>query len=152
LTGTIHYSGKHRVDSTGLKGLRGSGVVDAGGHYRSPRGEELPLDVTLDLSVEGEAARLLNGSLRAGSTRASFSGRWARGEGLVLKMTGGTGNLSEILPLFAPLEKNAQHRNSREQPPGAHGPRNPAAPHGPAPPHPPAAPSGSAPPPAPASR
>ncbi len=107
LTGTIHYSGKNRIDSTGLKSLRGTGVVDAVGHYRSARGGELPLEVTVDLSAEGETVRLLNGSLRAGSTRASFSGRAARDEGIGLKMSGGTGNLSEILPLFAPPKKKA---------------------------------------------
>ncbi len=105
LTGTIHYSGQHTIDSNGLESLRGSGVIDAVGHVRSARGEDLPLEVTTDLSSEGETLRLVNGSLRAGSTRAGFSGTVTRGEGIRLKLSGGTGNLSEILPLFAPSRK-----------------------------------------------
>ena len=107
LSGTIHYSGTHRIDSTGLPSLRGSGVVDAVGHYRSALGQGLPVEVTVDLSTEGETVHLLNGTLRAGSTRASFSGSAGRGEGITLRMSGGTGNLSEILPLFAPPKKKA---------------------------------------------
>jgi outer membrane protein assembly factor BamA len=115
LTGTIHYSGRHRVGSGGLDSLGGSGVLDAVGHYRSPRGEDLPLEITADLATEGGTVRLSNGSLRAGSTRASFSGTVARGEGIRLKLSGGTGNLSEILPLFAPPVKPPR---PQERPPG----------------------------------
>jgi len=130
LTGTIHYSGTHRIDSTGLKSLRGTGVVDAVGHYRSTRGEDLPLEVTVDVSAEGETVHLLNGALRAGSTRASFSGRAGPGEGITLKMSGGTGNLSEILPLFAPPAKKAP----RPSPEPASGPtRSPPPRAGPTP-------------------
>ena len=105
LTGTIHYSGRHSIDSSGLQSLRGSGVIDAVGHVHSPRGGDLPLEVTTDLTSEGETLRLVNGSLRAGSTRAGFSGTVTPGEGIRLKLSGGTGNLSEILPLFAPPKK-----------------------------------------------
>ncbi len=130
LTGTIHYSGTHRIDSTGLKSLRGQGVVDAVGHYRSTRGEDLPLEVTVEVSAEGETVHLLNGALRAGSTRASFSGRAGPGEGIALKMSGGTGNLSEILPLFASPRKKAP----RPSPEPASGPtRSPPPGPGPTP-------------------
>ncbi|HKB07712.1 MAG TPA: translocation/assembly module TamB domain-containing protein [Candidatus Polarisedimenticolia bacterium] len=105
LTGTIHYSGQHRIDSSGLKSLRGTGVVDAVGHYRSASGRDLPLEVTVNPAIEGDTINLKNGTLRAGSTRANFSGRWTRSEGFLLKLSGGTGNLSEILPLFAPSKK-----------------------------------------------
>ncbi len=101
LSGTIHYSGRHRIDGGGLDSLRGSGVLDAVGHYRSPRGEDLPLEVTSDLVTEGGTLLLTNGSLRAGSTRAGFSGTVAAGAGIRLKLKGGTGNLAEIVPLFA---------------------------------------------------
>jgi len=105
LTGTIHYSGQHSIDSSGLQSLRGSGVIDAVGHVHSSSGGDLPLEVTTDLTSEGETLRLVNGSLRAGSTRAGFSGTVTRGEGIRLKLSGGTGNLSEILPLFAPPKR-----------------------------------------------
>ncbi|HYS78395.1 MAG TPA: hypothetical protein VEO94_06120, partial [Candidatus Dormibacteraeota bacterium] len=117
LTGTIHYSGQHSIDSSGLKSLRGSGVIDAVGQFRSRRGDEIPLEVTTDLSSEGDTVRLVNGSLRAGSTRAGFSGTVTRGEGIRLKMSGGTGNLAEILPLFAPPKKKPAAAEGKARPP-----------------------------------
>src|SRR2546425_1142932 len=79
-----------------------SGTID-----RSALGQGLPVEITVDLSTEGETVHLLNGTLRAGSTRASFDGLAARGQGITLKISGGTGNISEILPLFAPPKKKA---------------------------------------------
>lgn len=120
LTGTIHYSGRHHIGSGGIASLRGSGVLDAVGQYRSGRGNDLPLEVTAGLVTEGGSLRLTNGSLRAGSTRAGFSGTVAPGEGIRLKLTGGTGNLTEILPLFAPPGRKPPRPDAR--PPGGKDP------------------------------
>ncbi|MGH9797049.1 MAG: hypothetical protein ACRD5D_02710, partial [Candidatus Polarisedimenticolia bacterium] len=116
LTGTLHYRGRHELDSSGLASLRGSGVVDAVGHTTTRRGADLPLEVTAALATEGEAATLKDGTIRAGSTRGAFSGVARRGEGLRLRLSGATGDISEILPLFgAPPVK----KPPAEKPPAA---------------------------------
>ena len=116
LTGTIHYNGRHHIGAGGLASLRGAGVLDAVGHYRSGRGVDLPLEVTAGLVIEGSSLSLTNGSLRAGSTRAGFSGTVAPGEGIRLKLKGGTGDLTEILPLFA--SPGRKPPRPAERPPG----------------------------------
>jgi outer membrane protein assembly complex protein YaeT len=108
ITGTLHYRGRHELDSSGLASLRGSGILDAVGHTATRRGADLPLEVTAALTTEGEAATLKDGTIRAGSTRGAFSGVARRGEGLRLRLRGATGDISEILPLFgAPPAKRA---------------------------------------------
>jgi len=116
LTGTIHYNGRHHIGAGGIASLRGTGVLDAVGHYRSGRGADLPLEVTAGLVIEGSSLSLTNGSLRAGSTRAGFSGTVAPGEGIRLKLKGGTGDLTEIMPLFAPPARKPPR--PAERPPG----------------------------------
>jgi outer membrane protein assembly factor BamA len=113
LSGTIHYRGTHRIGAAGLGTLAGSGVLDAVGHYRTPRGADLPLEITSGLTTEGEALRLDGGTIRAGSVRGSFSGRVTREDGVRLRLKGATGDITEILPLFA-------------APPGAKPPPKPA--------------------------
>jgi outer membrane protein assembly factor BamA len=101
LSGTLHYRGRHEADTGGLASLRGSGVLDAVGHYVSPRGADLPLEITSTVLAEGETIVLKGGTIRAGSTRGSFSGTVRRGDGIRLRLSGATGDISEILPLFA---------------------------------------------------
>lgn len=136
LTGTIHYNGRHSIDGGGIASLRGAGVLDAVGNYRSSAGADLPLEVTAGLVIEGSSLKLTNGSLRAGSTRAGFSGTVAPGEGIRLKLKGGTGDLTEILPLFAPPGRKPPR--PAERPPGgkAGGDRPAARPASPAAPRP----------------
>src|SRR5207249_509237 len=65
LRGTIHYRGQHRLVGGMIEGLSGSGVFDAVGHYVSPRGVDLPLEVTSNLEAAGDTVRLSGGTLRA---------------------------------------------------------------------------------------
>jgi outer membrane protein assembly complex protein YaeT len=101
LRGTVHYRGRHEIRGTSLEGARGSGVLDAVGHYVSPRGVDLPLEVTSTVEAEGASVRLTGGTLRAGSVRGNFSGTVSRADGFRLRLRGATGDISEILPLFA---------------------------------------------------
>jgi outer membrane protein assembly factor BamA len=101
LSGTLHYRGRHQVDSSGLGSLRGSGVIDGVGHFLSRRGADVPLEVTSSLATEGDTILMKGGTIRAGSTRGSFSGTIKKGDGVRLRLSGATGNISEILPLFA---------------------------------------------------
>ncbi len=101
LRGTIHYRGRHEITGAGLDGARGSGVLDAVGHYMSPRGVDLPLEVTSTVETEGASVRLSGGTLRAGSVRGNFSGTVSQADGVRLRLRGATGDISEILPLFA---------------------------------------------------
>ena len=101
LRGTIHYRGQHRLVGGTIEGLSGSGVFDAVGHYVSPRGVDLPLEVTSNLEAAGDTVRLSGGTLRAGSVRGGFEGTVKRGDGIRLRLRGATGDISEVLPLFA---------------------------------------------------
>jgi outer membrane protein assembly factor BamA len=101
LRGTVHYRGSHTLTGADLGKLSGSGVLDTVGHYQSPRGADLPLEITARLETAGRTLRLSGGTLRAGSVRGNFSGTLTPGEGIHLKLSGATGDISEILPLFA---------------------------------------------------
>lgn len=115
--GTIHYRGRHTVDSSGIDSLSGSGVVDAIGTYAPPKGGELPLEITSTLTTRGDVVWLSGGSLRAGETRGSFSGTVSPAEGIRLKLSGATGNIAEILPLFAaPKPKTETSKPKSETP------------------------------------
>jgi outer membrane protein insertion porin family len=116
LRGTIHYRGQHQIDSGGIQSLRGSGVIDAVGHFPPRGGTELPLEVTSNLTTEGETIHLEGGTIRAGSTRGDFSGTVAPGQGVRLRLTGATGNIAEILPLFAPPPPPAQKKDHPPSP------------------------------------
>ncbi|MFQ5877503.1 MAG: hypothetical protein ACE5JH_07435 [Acidobacteriota bacterium] len=98
--GTLHYRGHHRFSSDGLETLRGSGVLDAVGHLRTSDGADLPIEITAKVATRGTTVDLSGGVIRAGSARGSFSGRVRRGEGIRLRLSGATGDISEILPLF----------------------------------------------------
>ncbi|HEU4403282.1 MAG TPA: hypothetical protein VFT43_14390, partial [Candidatus Polarisedimenticolia bacterium] len=100
--GTIHYRGRHRIDARGIESLRGAGLIDAVGHYVSPRGVDLPLEVTSNLETTGDTILLEGGTIRAGSVRGGFSGTVTPGDGVRLRLRGATGDISEVLPLFAP--------------------------------------------------
>jgi outer membrane protein assembly factor BamA len=100
VNGTIHYRGTHRLGAAGLATLGGSGVIEAVGHYRPPRGTDLPLEITSSLTTDGAAIVLSGGTIHAGSVRGSFSGRVTREDGVRLRLSGATGDISQILPLF----------------------------------------------------
>ncbi len=99
--GTVHYRGRHEIGSDGIASLRGSGVLDTVGHYVSPRGVDLPLEIASKLETSGGTIDLSGGTIRAGAVRGSFSGSVAPGEGVRLRLSGATGDISQILPLFA---------------------------------------------------
>jgi outer membrane protein assembly complex protein YaeT len=100
--GTIHYGGRNTLTAGGIAGLRGSGILDVVGHFVAPSGASLPLEATSRLVVQGAELRLEEGRVRAGSVIGSFSGTVSQGSGLKLRLSGATGNISEILPLFTP--------------------------------------------------
>ncbi len=125
MTGTIHYRGRNTLTAGGLAGLRGSGILDAVGHFTAPSGTDLPLEATSRLVIGGPEIRLEEGSVRAGSVNGSFSGTISPGSGLKLRLSGATGNISEILPLFAP---EPSPKKPRRPPGGAAGGGEPARP------------------------
>ena len=100
LTGTAHYRGRHRIESSGTDSLTGSGVLDAVGHYRPAGGEPLPLEVTVRLQTHGDAVRVTGGVIRAGAVRGAFSGSVRKGEGIRLRLDGAGEDREVLAPLF----------------------------------------------------
>ncbi len=100
LRGTVHYRGRHQIENSGIASLRGSGVFDAVGHYESPVGADLPLEVTARLETRGDVVRLLGGAIRAGAARGAFSGTVKRGEGVHLTLEGAAEESAPILSIF----------------------------------------------------
>lgn len=100
LTGTVHYRGRHRIESSGIESLTGSGVLDAVGHYRPAGREALPLEVTARLQTLGETLRITGGVIRAGAVRGAFSGSVRKGEGIRLRLDGAGEDRELLAPIF----------------------------------------------------
>lgn len=106
VSGTLTYDGRHAIDGFDLKGLSGSGKVRSSGLYRSPRGGDLPLAASAEVETAGTTLRFSHGTLQAGSARADFAGEFTPTAGLNLRLSGATGDLSELL-LFIPPPPSA---------------------------------------------
>ena len=100
IRGTMTYTGRHSIGGAGLATLQGGGDLTARGTYSSPRGRDLPLQLAIDIGTSGTTLNFRNGTLRAGSATGRFSGSFRPGEGIRLKLSGATGDLTELLPLF----------------------------------------------------
>ncbi|HET6279282.1 MAG TPA: hypothetical protein VFG08_10905, partial [Candidatus Polarisedimenticolia bacterium] len=101
LSGTLSYEGEHAIDGLDPADLSGSGSVHVSGLYRSPRGGELPLSASAVVTTAGTALSLSEGTLQAGSARAGFAGKFSPDGGLSIRLSGASGDLSELL-LFVP--------------------------------------------------
>jgi outer membrane protein assembly factor BamA len=101
LTGALSYEGEHAIAGLDPAGLSGSGRLQLSGLYRSPRGVDLPLSASAVVATAGTALRLSEGTLQAGSARAGFAGEFTPDGGLSIRLSGATGDLSELL-LFVP--------------------------------------------------
>ena len=100
LTGTVHYRGRHHIESSGTESLTGSGVLDAVGHYRPAGKDPLPLEVTARIRTRGDTVLVTGGAIRAGAVRGAFSGTVRKGEGIRLRLDGAGEDRDLLAPLF----------------------------------------------------
>jgi outer membrane protein assembly factor BamA/autotransporter translocation and assembly factor TamB len=101
IEGGIGYSGRHTFDQEGTASLRGGGDVTLEGRIVSPSAPPTPLQARVAVEAHGQTLAIKDGTLRAGSTDARFSGTFSAADGVRLSLRGATGDLSDILPLFS---------------------------------------------------
>jgi outer membrane protein assembly factor BamA len=99
--GRLDYRGAHTFDQRGVLSLDGTGKASLDGTLKSGSAAPRPLTASLDLATRGRTLVIQEGSLHSGSTDARFSGRVSMEEGLLLKLQGASGDLSDLLPIFA---------------------------------------------------
>ncbi|HEV8120172.1 MAG TPA: translocation/assembly module TamB domain-containing protein, partial [Candidatus Polarisedimenticolia bacterium] len=99
--GRLDYRGAHTFDQRGVPSLEGTGKASLDGTLKSGSDAPRPLTASLDLATRGRTLVIQDGSLHSGSTDARFSGRVSMEDGLLLKLQGASGDLSDLLPIFA---------------------------------------------------
>jgi hypothetical protein len=114
LSGTLSYDGRHAIAGLDPAGLSGTGRLQLRGLYRSPRGGELPLSASAGVETAGTTLRLSEGTLQAGAARADFAGEFSPDGGLTLRLSGATGDLSELLLFVPPPPSPPPRRRPRE--------------------------------------
>jgi outer membrane protein assembly factor BamA/autotransporter translocation and assembly factor TamB len=99
--GRLDYKGTHRFDQRGALSLDGAGKASLDGTLRGASGASRPLTASLDVATRGRTLVIRDGSLHSGATDARFSGSVSMQEGVSLRLQGASGDLSELLPIFA---------------------------------------------------
>jgi outer membrane protein insertion porin family len=98
--GRVRYRGTHSIGTAGPDSLRGAGDLVMEGRIDPPGGAPLPLDVSVHVETAGREILLSGGVMTSRSVRARFDGSLSPRDGLALRLTGATGNIGDLLPLF----------------------------------------------------
>jgi outer membrane protein assembly factor BamA/autotransporter translocation and assembly factor TamB len=101
IRGRLDYQGAHSFDERGAASLDGAGKAALDGTLGGAAGASRPLTASLDLATRGRTLLIRDGSLHSGQTDARFSGSVSMENGVRLRLQGASGDLSELLPIFA---------------------------------------------------